>query len=331
MTADLVPVQPAGHRARLGQFVEAFLEVQTAGTARTYRYALTAWLNWCDQQGVDPLNAVPAHGQLWLASMDSRYTDATRGNRLSAVRSFYEWLEENEVPFRRNPAKVRNRPKQNSRPTPALSVDQRNRILTAADNEHRHPHPGRARHGARTAAIVWVLFTTGLRISEVLSATEDDLGQDAGHNVISVIGKGRKRQTTPLIPATWDRIQAYRTGRTTSTLPTTTVGNRPARPLFATSTGRRLTPNAVRTLIRRLAVEAGVPAEVAEQISPHVTRATYITLSLAAGKTLQEVQRAVNHSSPTTTQGYDRSHLAHDRHPSYALMADLPTTDPAPR
>ncbi|WP_043688535.1 site-specific integrase, partial [Streptomyces xylophagus] len=100
-------------------------------TAESYRYGITSWLNWCAATGINPLDAVPAHGQLWATALrDQGLSDGTRDNRLSAVRSWYEWLDEQDVPFRKNPAKFKtNRPKANPTPTPALAAEQLANLL----------------------------------------------------------------------------------------------------------------------------------------------------------------------------------------------------------
>ncbi|MGN9802047.1 tyrosine-type recombinase/integrase [Micromonospora sp. L32] len=313
MTALVAVTAPGDQLAR---YAAAFLTTWGPNTRRTYRYAIQAWLDWCTANNVDPFNAVPAHGQLWDAHMrDTQgYTEGTRANRLSAVRSLYEWLETQDVAFRRNPAKLtRNqRPQPNPKPTSALSAEQAVALLDAADNDT-----------PRTAAMVWLLITTGIRVGELVSADLEDLDLDAGHRILHVMGKGRKRRKALITPPTWQRIDAYRATRDDATnLPTLHAGARPRRPLLATSTGRRVGANRVTLTLQRLARDV-LPPEVARQISPHVTRATYVTLNLAAGKDLRQVQYAVGHANPTTTEGYDRSQLNPDNHPSYALMSVL--------
>lgn len=314
---DLVPVRIQSQRDRLNALAAAFLKVRESGhTAKAYRHAIDSWLTWADRNGVDPLDARPAYGQLWITELrEQGYADGTRAMRLYAVRSWYEWMEEQDVEFRRNPAKLRHgRPSANPKPTPALSNQQASDLLAAADAD-----------GPRSAAIVWTLITTGLRVSELIGADIEDIDVDRGHTILRILGKGRKRRSVPIVPPTWDRLETYRkTRKDDDRLPTLVAGKQQMRrPLIVTSTGRRLTPNAVRALLRRLVVAAGVPEVVAARMSPHVTRATYITINLAAGKDVRTVQYAVGHASPVTTEGYDRSDLEPDAHPSYALMAVL--------
>ncbi|MFI1197718.1 tyrosine-type recombinase/integrase [Micromonospora sp. NPDC020750] len=311
---DLVPVTTT--HDRLTDLVAAFLRAcGSPHTARSYGYGVTSWLDWCAHHRVDPLNAVPAHGQLWATELRDRgYSDGTRANRLSAVRSWYEWLDEQDVAFRKNPAKFKvGRPQANPVPTPALAAEQVVALLDAADADT-----------PRTAAIVWTLATTGLRIAELLGADIEDLGQDQGHTVLHVMGKGRKRRSVPLIPTTHQRITTYLATRgDVDRLPALAAGARPRRALLVTDTGGRVDPRNLRRQLVRLATTAGLPEPLIARMGPHVLRATFVTLNLAAGKDLRVVQYAVGHATPTTTEGYDRSHLAPDSHPAYSLMGVL--------
>ncbi|MGK5737260.1 tyrosine-type recombinase/integrase [Micromonospora sp. URMC 103] len=312
MTDLVVRTVPGDHLAR---HVTAYLHTLTERTAKTYRYGIVAWLHWCAANNLDPLNAVPAHGQLWATTMrDQGLADGTRANRLSAVRSFYEWLDEQDVPFRKNPAKFKTgRPKANPRPTPALSAEQLAALLDVADAD-----------GPRTAAIVHTLATTGLRVAELLGADIEDLGEDQGHHMLHVMGKGRRRRSALLLPTTYQRITAYLATRKDATnLPAMYAGARPRRPLIVTDTGRRVDARNLRGVLQRLGKTAGFPESTIRRFGPHVLRATFVTLNLAAGKDLRVVQYAVGHANPTTTEGYDRSHLSPDQHPAYALMGVL--------
>ncbi|MEU7677934.1 tyrosine-type recombinase/integrase [Micromonospora taraxaci] len=298
----------------LAQLTAAYLATLHTHTAKAYRYGITSWLDWCHTNGVNPFDAVPAQGQLWIKSLPAHYSDGTRANRLSAVRSWYEWLDEQDVPFRKNPGKWKTgRPKANPTKTPALSAGQLAALLDTADT-----------YTPRDAAIVHTLATTGLRVNEVLTACVEDLGQDQGHHVLTVTLKGRRRHNALLPPGTYQRITTYLAGRAdTVPLPAIAAGARPRRILFATDTGRRIDPEHLRDVLQRVAAKAGLPEPLARRFGPHMLRATFITLNLAAGKDLRIVQYAVGHKSPTTTEGYDRSHLSPDQHPAYALMGVL--------
>lgn len=177
--------------------------------------------------------------------------------------------------------------------------------------------------GHRSSALIALMFYTGARIGELLSSDVSDIVQEAGIPVLRIVGKGRKRRNLPVIPAVYLRLERYLNSRPhTDLLPA--VAGSPAgrsRPLFTTSTGRRMDPVQVRRILLRCARKAGLEPEVLSEITPHSTRATYATSNLAAGTPLRDVQYALGHEDPRTTEGYDRSSLQLDRHPSSRLAA----------
>lgn len=311
---DLVPVQrdQADH---IGRLVAAFLEDKRRSskhTANAYRNDLTLWLDWCHTNHVHPLEAWPGHIRLWLTSLADRGdSGSTQARRLGAVSSWYGYLIESEE-AQRNPAAIKtNRPKPAPRKAPALSDDQVAALLQAADTD-----------SPRAAAIAWLMLYTGIRVGEMLAATVADLGMDRGHPVLHVHGKGGKTRTVPLVPPVVTRLAAYLhpDGSPGVLVPADQAGAGRTRPLIATSTGRPMGRKEIRELLQRLARRAGLPAELVTKLSPHSTRATYATASLDAGVSVRDVQYALGHASPVTTEGYDRSSLSPERSPAYRLM-----------
>jgi site-specific recombinase XerD len=112
----------------------------------------------------------------------------------------------------------------------------------------------------------------------------------------------------PVPPLALDALLAYLNGRA-------------AGPLFTTDSGWRWTQPEVWKHLRVLARQAGLPQ--AASIKPHTLRHQFITDNLANGVALQEVQDAVSHSDPRTTQRYNRRRRQLDNHPAYALASRL--------
>ncbi|WP_432050292.1 tyrosine-type recombinase/integrase [Verrucosispora sp. NA02020] len=318
---DLVPVQrdQADH---IGRLVAAFLGSRRSKlTADTYRRDLTNWLTWCHANAVDPLDAWPAHIQLWLAHHAQRGEAGTsRARRLGAVSSWYGWLIRHQA-APRNPARLEReeRPVRAPRKAPALSDAQTGAMLAAADAD-----------SPRAAAIVYLLLFTGMRVGELLGATTADLGETRGHSVLHIQGKGGKARSASLVPPVMMRLHAYLAQRPdvagAALVPAGQAGAGSPRPLVATANGNRLDRKEVRRLLRRLARKAGLPEVLADRISPHSARATYATASLDAGVPVRDVQYALGHASPVTTEGYDRSQLSPDRSPAYLLMQRFSVT-----
>ncbi|MGI5144810.1 tyrosine-type recombinase/integrase [Plantactinospora sp. CA-294935] len=319
--------QPDDHLARL---VTAFIEGRKSDhTKAAYRRDLALWLQWCDTNRIDPLDAWPAHAQLWLSTLHrAGEAGTTRARRLGAVSSWYRWLVYHQA-APRNPAALlpEDRPAQSPKHAPALSDEHTAAILAQADQDT-----------PRAAAIAWTLLQTGIRVGELTNANTGDVGLDRGHHVLHIIdGKGGKTRAVLLVPPVVARLDTYQaTRRDTGTLVSADdTGAGSVRPLIATRTGGRLDRKAVRLLLQRLARAAKLPPEVADRLTPHTTRATYVTSALDEGASIYDVAREVGHSRTDTTQGYDRSHYDPSRSPAYKLMGryarHLPADDPAPR
>jgi site-specific recombinase XerD len=317
---ELVPVERERGDPVAG-LVAAFLRTRnSAHTRDAYARDLRSWLDYCAGVGLDPLDVWPGNVSMWLAELaDAGETGTTRARRLAAVSSWYGWLVRHESAAR-NPAAALDRterPVRSPRRTPALSNEHAAALLAAADLDTR-----------RTAALVWLLVYTGARVGAVLAADLADLGLDRGHVVVDLPEKGGRRLRKVLVPPVVTRLDAYLDSRAdVDRLPVRAAGGAaPARPLFATSAGRRLDRKAVRRMLRRLARAAGLPEAVVAAMTPHTTRATYITAALDAGAPVRDVQYAVGHASPVTTEGYDRSALNPDRDPAYRLLGVLQPT-----
>lgn len=152
--------------------------------------------------------------------------------------------------------------------------------------------------GCRDNAIVEVLYSTGLRVSELVSLRIDNLFFGEGY--IRVVGKGDKQRLVPIGSAARDKIQLYMELR------------RPKRSseatLFLNNRGEPLTRVMVFNIIKQAARLAGID----KNISPHTLRHSYATHLLEGGANIRQVQELLGHESITTTEVYthlDRGHL----------------------
>jgi integrase/recombinase XerD len=288
-----------------------------------------AWLPWCDQMGLDPLNddhVRPAVLLAWITALE-RWGDAesTRARRLSAVGSWYRYLLRESV-VSRNPAALllpEERPRSSAQiheTSPLASPTRRQveALLLAADKD-----------STQVAAVVSLLVCTGVRVSAAVDADEDDLGtvqvvDDVGmvreHRTLWITLKGGKRKQIALPPLAWHRLEAHLADRPREVLPALAPGAAPRRPLLTRSTGRRMTRQEVNRLLRHLAVKAGLAGL---DLSPHCLRLAYIGDLLADGVSLRDVQLGVGHRDPRTTARYDTRHLSPDRDPSYRRAAQF--------
>jgi len=154
-------------------------------------------------------------------------------------------------------------------------------------------------------ALVAMLGVLGLRLFEATGADIADLGEEHGHRVLRVCGKGTKVVLVPLPPAIGRAIDRA-------------IGSRTGGPILLTSRGARMDRHAATRRLRHIAEAAGVPIT---RPHPHMPRHTFVTTLLDAGVDLRDVQIAARHADPRTTMRYDRARKNLDRHPNYILAA----------
>ena len=150
-----------------------------------------------------------------------------------------------------------------------------------------------------------MLGLLGLRIFGATAADITDLGEEHGHRVLRVCGKGTKVVLIPLPPAVGRAIDRA-------------IGPRTRGPILLKSRGTRMDRHVATRRLRHLAQSAGVRIT---KPHPHMLRHTFVTTMLDAGVDLRDVQIAARHADPRTTMRYDRARKNLDRHPNYILAA----------
>ncbi|MFF5235523.1 tyrosine-type recombinase/integrase [Dactylosporangium sp. NPDC000521] len=132
-----------------------------------------------------------------------------------------------------------------------------------------------------------------------------DLGEEHGHRVLRVRGKGGKVVLIPLPPAVARAIESAVDGRTDA-------------PILRSTLGTRMDRHAATRRLKHLAATAGVRTP---RMHPHMLRYAFVTPMLDAGVSLRDVQIAARHADLRTTMRYDRARDNLDRHPNYILAA----------
>lgn len=310
-----VPVTVLDDTTRARLLAEEFASSRRSPhTCRAYRKDLDTWLDWCTETNVDPFTARHAHVGRWLKGREAKGdSDATRARRLAALSGWYRWLLREDA-VTRNPAdldpKERPHVTRDVSPTAVLSLQEAEALVAAADAD-----------SPRTAALVALLAVTGARIAEILGADIEDITTRSGQPVLSVMGKGRRERDLPLVGA-YDALERYLATRAdTDRLPALAAGARPRRPLLATRTGKRLDQAYVWRTLRRLGAKAGLHEGLVDRLSAHALRHAYATDLIREGTPIRDVQYAMGHSTPMTTERYDHGKLHIDRHPTYRRAA----------
>lgn len=216
-------------------------------------------------------------------------SSASQARRLSGVKSLYNYLLINEK-IEQMPTENIETPKAKRLLPDVLTVEEIDAMIATFDMT--------TVKGCRDNAIVEVLYSTGLRVSELISLRIDNLFFGEGY--IRVVGKGDKQRLVPIGSAARDKIQLYMELR------------RPRKPseatLFLNNRGEPLTRIMIFNIIKQAARLAGVE----KNISPHTLRHSYATHLLEGGANIRQVQELLGHESITTTEVYthlDREHL----------------------
>ena len=214
------------------------------------------------------------------------YSKSTTARKLATIRSFYKFLVKRNY-VASNPAATIKTPKQEKRLPKFLEYDQVQRLLNTP--------PANTWLGARDRAMMEVLYSTGMRVSELVALNMDDV--DFLGEVIHVRGKGKKERISPIGSTALQGIQAYMEFRNRRMASDSAFDSKV---LFANKHGKRMSARSVRRKMDKYLIEAGLDPS----ISPHTLRHSFATHMLNNGADLRSVQELLGHQSLSTTQIY---------------------------
>ncbi|MDR8409482.1 tyrosine-type recombinase/integrase [Nonomuraea sp. 3-1Str] len=293
-------------------------------TIAAYHRDLAQYLTWCAERPLDPFRAYQDDTDDYATALAQRYAPASIARKLATLSSWYSYLLTYDAASR-NPLAGLQRPPLNRdhSTTTILSRAEAAAFLAAANADTR---PRRL----RTAALLGLLLTEGLRAAEICAADIAHLGHRRGHHTLTITGKDGQRRAYPLAPPIAAALKNYLADRATRT---GTSREELTGPLFVTepsgphSGGKRLDRWAITKLIRRIAHDARIPT--AATLSPQGLRQTFAALAMDAGAALHDVQHALGHADPRTTRAYDRTRPNIERHPALRILNHLtsPATD----
>lgn len=214
---------------------------------------------------------------------------SSQARALSSIKSFFNFLLLEEI-IESSPAELIETPK-SSRPLPdTLSVEEIDSMIGSIDDS--------TQKGLRDRAILEVLYSCGLRVSELCDLRLGDLFFGEGY--IQVIGKGNKQRLVPVSTIARNRIQLY--------LEVRKDRRKKEEILFLSNRGTKLTRVMIFTIIKLAAQRVGIT----KKISPHTFRHSFATHLLEGGANIRQVQELLGHENILTTEIYthlDNSHL----------------------
>jgi integrase/recombinase XerC len=282
---------------QFGQFLAGELGAGQGETVRSAEGSLDDKLVKCEPLVIREFLAY-LYGQ--------NYTKSTTARKLATLRSFYKFLIRRGM-LSVNPLSTIRTPKQEKRLPKCLDLEQVQKLLDA---------PGDADLlAARDKAMLEVLYSSGIRVSELVELEMSDLDMQEG--VLRVKGKGRKDRLTPIGSQAIKALQRYFEMRAVDGR-----GSSSSR-VFLNKHGESLSTRSVRRKLDKYLVMAGLDPG----ISPHTLRHSFATHLLNNGADLRSVQELLGHQSLSTTQIY--THLTTSRmkevYDSAHPRADAPT------
>lgn len=209
----------------------------------------------------------------------------TLARKLSSLRSFFKFLQRENL-LVNNPAVLLMSPKMEKKLPHFLTEEEMTRFIEAPSLEEES--------GKRDRAILEILYSTGIRVSELAGLNTGDV--DLIGNIVKVAGKGRKERLVPLGDKASGALKDYLDSRRQKT-----------EILFLNRGGSRLSDRSVRNIVNKYIVRTGL----SYKISPHTLRHTFATHLLNRGADLRSVQELLGHVSLSTTQIY--THVTTDR------------------
>lgn len=221
----------------------------------------------------------------WLYDRGREKTSQARA--LSGVKSFFNFLMISDK-IESSPAEFVLTPKFGRQLPDVLTTPEIDRIIAAVDTS--------TPKGLRDCAMLEVLYSCGLRVSELTSLRMQDLFFGEGY--IRVIGKGDKQRLVPISATARDRIQLYLEKRRSARAGEEVV--------FLNNRGGQLTRVMIFTILKEAARRAGIT----KRISPHTFRHSFATHLIEGGASIRQVQEMLGHESILTTEIY--THLDHE-------------------
>lgn len=223
----------------------------------------------------------------WLAARVAEGLSATSNARaLAAAKHFFRYLHRLELADATAILALRT-PK---RPPPLPKAVAEQQALKAVDMVG-----GQAKApwiAARDAALLTLIYGTGLRISEALSLRKSDASAES----LTITGKGNKQRMVPILPQVRDALQRY-----LSLCPHHAASGENA-PLFVGARGEKLQAAVFQRIVARLRGALGLP----DSATPHAFRHSFATHLLGAGGDLRSIQELLGHASLSTTQRYTK-------------------------
>ncbi|MFH0810921.1 MAG: site-specific tyrosine recombinase [Pseudomonadota bacterium] len=260
-------------------------------TLAAYSADIIHYLDQLDREGVSsPEHALPSHLAAWASVLKGQgLSSGSIARKTAAVRGFHRFLAAEGLAAR-NPALQLRSPRLHRRLPHYLSVGEVERLLEAPEGDSR---------GTRDAAMIELMYGSGLRVSELVGLRLDGLNLEA--NFIIICGKGGRERVVPFNEVAALRLRSW-------LAPRGEIKGSAASPyVFLTRLGRKMTRQCFWKLLRDYGLKAGIK----KPFSPHSLRHSFATHLVENDADLRSVQMMLGHANIATTQIY--THVARER------------------
>ena len=257
----------------------------SANTLAAYANDIGKLLAFLEAEDKDPLTAQLSDLQAFAASLhDIGICPRSQCRILSGVRTFYHYLLVDGY-VDNDPTELLESPRIGEHLPEVLTLEEVDRLQQAIDLSKWE--------GQRNKAIIEVLYSCGLRVSELVTLKLSDLYLD--EQFLRVTGKGQKTRLVPISPVAIKQLQLWFVDRNAMNI-------KPGEEdyVFLNRRGAHLTRTMILIMIKRLGQEAGI----AKTISPHTLRHSFATSLLEGGADLRSIQAMLGHESIGTTEIY---------------------------
>ncbi len=265
-------------------------------TVRNYRHYLRRFIEWCETQNCSSLKQIDQDllrkYRVYLnrleTDQDETLSKKTQSYHVIAIRSWFKWLVKNDVEVL-HPEKI-DLPKGESTPMQFVSAEKMEHLLAQPKLS--------TKVGLRDRAILEVLFSTGLRVSELVSLDRDQI--DFERREFGVIGKGRKPRVVFLSERSAVWLERYLNSRDDIWAPVFIRYSGSIPDISDDGENMRLTARSVQRIVDKY----GRKARLSVKLTPHGIRHSFATDLLNNGAGLRDVQELLGHKNISTTQIY---------------------------
>lgn len=265
-------------------------------TIRNYRHYLTRFINWLEKQDCRSIKQIDLDLIRKYRVFLNRYEDehgdglskVTQSYHVIAIRSWFKWLIKNDVEVL-HPEKI-DLPKGESTHMQFVSAEEMEQLLGQPKIS--------TEAGLRDRVILEVLFSTGLRVSELVSLDRDDINIE--RREFSVVGKGRKVRVVFLSETAAVWLERYLNQRRDHWQPVFIRYSGKQPEVTDDGESMRLTSRSVQRIVKKYVKQA----QLIVDLTPHGIRHSFATDLLSNGAGLREVQELLGHKNVATTQIY---------------------------